>query len=847
MHRSAKDKLGRKLTGRFLVYAIASVMIVSALVAWVGMMPLYQELSRNQEQNLAFGAHTRAQTLDQLLAKKISVARQITSRTQARIALERYNQGEIDLNEFQNFSQPILSDALARSISVTGITRLDKEAQLAVTVGKPVPESFWQEAVGGKDEQLLRCPVEIEGENWLLIYAPILDREDNRVGTDIVVFGLQSLLDLVRDYSGLGESGELILAIRSSDGECHLLAPLRDGSNPDLKSSSLAKAIVQGLKGELGSVEAPEMGRAILSYHAIDNAPWVAILKMDRGELYKNIRQKLAGLSFFILVLSLLGAGGAVALLRPLAGRVIMKTDELEDEISRKTSDLEKANRVLESFFQVSLDMLCIAGLDGYFKRINPAFRETLGFSRDELMAKPFIEFVHPDDRESTTQAVQKLASGEMVVSFENRYLHKDGTYRWIEWNSAPDDTSGLIYAAARDITSRKENEETLRSAKREAEQANLAKSEFLANMSHEIRTPMNGILGMTELLLHTPLNPEQSEYGKMAYQSAENLLNLLNDILDFSKIEAGKLELAAHPFQLRDSIGDTLQTLALTAQEKGLELAYSIAPEVPDSLIGDLGRLRQVLVNLVGNAIKFTKEGEVVVEIRSEETTDRLTVLHVSVRDTGIGISKQKLDRIFESFTQADASTTRTFGGTGLGLTISREIVAMMDGEISVDSELGKGSVFQFSAQLGIESGSTKKLDAPGSLHHLPVLVVDDNATNLRILLAILESWEMKPTGVANGREAIQVLEHASQNGTPYQVALLDFMMPEMDGMELAVRIQDLKLDPTPKLLLLSSAGTQTFEPGVKLERCLSKPIKPSSLLDAIVSSVGFTSREES
>lgn len=830
-----------------MVYAIASVVIVSALVAWIGMTPLYQELLRNQEQNLAFGAHTRAQTLDQLLAKKISVARQITSRTQARIALERYNLGEIDLEELQSFSEPILFDALARSQSVKGITRLDEEAQFAVSVGKKVPESFWQAASAEENEKLLRCPVQIENEDWLLIYTPILDREGARVGTDIVVFGLQSLQDLVRDYSGLGESGELILAITTNDGEWNLLAPLRDGSSPDLKTSSLSTAIDLGLKGDMGAVEAPEMGHAVLSYHPIENAPWVAILKMDRSELYRNIRQKLAGLAFFVLVLSLLGAGGAVVLLRPLAGRVIVKNEEMEHEISRKTSDLEKANKVLETFFQVSLDMLCIAGVNGYFKRINPAFRKTLGFSRDELLAKPFIEFVHPDDRDSTIQAVQKLASGDLVVSFENRYQHKDGTYRWIEWNSAPDEISGMIYAAARDITSRKEDEATLRAAKREAEHANKAKSEFLANMSHEIRTPMNGILGMTELLLHTPLSPEQSEYGKVAYQSAESLLNLLNDILDFSKIEAGKLELAPHRFQLRDSIGDTLQTLALSAQEKGLELAFSIDPKVPDHLIGDLGRLRQVLVNLVGNAIKFTEKGEVVVEISSEETAQGSTVLHFSVRDTGIGISKEKLDRIFDSFTQADTSTTRTFGGTGLGLAISREIVAMMGGEISVDSDPGKGSVFQFSARLGVESETAKNRNAPGVLHHLPVLAVDDNPTNLRILTSILESWEMKPAAFTNGREALDALEQADRDGHPFQVALLDYIMPEMDGMELAVRIQDLNLKPAPKLLLLSSAGTQTFEPGVKLDRCLSKPIKPSSLLDAIVNSIGHTPREKS
>ncbi|MDA0748632.1 MAG: ATP-binding protein, partial [bacterium] len=332
-------------------------------------------------------------------------------------------------------------------------------------------------------------------------------------------------------------------------------------------------------------------------------------------------------------------------------------------------------------FFTLSIDMLGIAGLDGYFKRLNPAFEKTLGYTTEELQSKPFIEFVHPEDRPATLAEVEKLATGATTIHFENRYQCKDGSYRWISWTASPSVEDGLLYAAARDITESKQAEEELRNAKQAAEAASRAKSEFLANMSHEIRTPMNGVIGMTELALDTSLTTEQREYLETVLTSASALLTLLNDILDFSKIEAGKFQIDNEPFSLKSTLADTLDLIALKAHQKDLELACRIHPDVPDLLVGDSGRLRQILVNLLGNAVKFTAKGEVVLQVATESKNTQNACLHFSITDTGIGIPKEKQKEIFNAFSQADGSTTRQYGGTGLGLTISSQLVEMMNG----------------------------------------------------------------------------------------------------------------------------------------------------------------------
>ncbi len=505
---------------------------------------------------------------------------------------------------------------------------------------------------------------------------------------------------------------------------------------------------------------------------------------------------------------------------------------------------LRSAEEKYRSIFENAVEGIFQTSPDGQYLGVNPALARIYGYaSPDELIHRvDDIErqlYVEPGRR---AEFVRIMCENDIVHNFESEIYRKDGSTIWISENArAVRDQQGAIAyyeGTVEDITERKNSEELYRQ-KEAAVAASHAKSEFLANMSHEIRTPLNGVIGMLELLAGTPLNVQQQRYARVAKTSADSLLSLINDILDFSKIEAGKLDLDQADFDLHLLLEDMTEMFAQRVETKRLELALHIRPEVPALVCGDSDRLRQVLVNLINNAIKFTDRGEVVIRAWVECHVDQDVLVRFSVQDTGIGIPRDRMHRLFKSFSQVDASTTRKYGGTGLGLAVSHRLVELMGGTIGVESTPDKGSTFSFNVRLGTRPQTRRNrrlLANPGALR---VLGVDDNATNLEILEAVLEGWGFDYETAADGPSALAAMQSAAAAGQPFQLAILDMQMPQMDGCQLA---QHIKQSPALKdtvLLILTSLGQHMSADEMRsigLAGYLTKPLRQSRLFDAIV-----------
>lgn len=526
--------------------------------------------------------------------------------------------------------------------------------------------------------------------------------------------------------------------------------------------------------------------------------------------------------------------------------RDITRRKRAEEARNRAEESVAANEARFRSMVEDSWEVIFLIDGEGGVRYMSSAVSRVLGYSEEEVLGQSVFRRMHARDVSAARQLLAKsLATPNLPVVGECKYRRKDRVWRWFEYtirNMLDNPAVGALVVISRDCTERIEREAELQRALKAAEAATRAKSEFLANMSHEIRTPMNGILGMTDLALSAEITPEQREYLETIKSSADSLLAVINDILDFSKIEAGKLDLERVEFDLVKTLGPALKALALQAGRKGLELNFLVEAEVPASVVTDPGRLRQVLVNLVGNAIKFTERGEVNVGVLSEAGEDGTDWLRFSVQDTGIGISPEKQRAIFDSFAQADSSVTRRYGGTGLGLTIARRLVEIMGGRLWLKSAPGEGSTFYFTVPVRV--GETQRQAEPDvDLEGLSVLVVDDNGTNRRILEKILLAWSMRPVLAEDARTALRELEREPATGQTFRLVLVDASMPEMDGFAL---IEGIRQDPRLAeltIIVLTSAG----HPGeiargreLGIAAYLIKPIGPAELREAMLRALG-------
>ena len=537
--------------------------------------------------------------------------------------------------------------------------------------------------------------------------------------------------------------------------------------------------------------------------------------------------------------------GSRAKVYRDSAGRPLRMTGVCWDITERKR---------LEDRFRLAVEAspaaLLMVHQDGRILMANSRGLAMFGYTAEEVVGQPIEVLVpprfragHPAHRDSFfNRPVQRAMGAELDLLG----VRKDGSEFPVKVGLSPVETAEgqAVICGVIDITDQKKTLEVMRQAREAAESASRAKSSFLANMSHEIRTPMNGIIGMAQLLAQTELRSHQRDYLATVEESAHILLRLLNDILDFSKIEAGKLELECVDFQLSECVARASQMLVLRATEKGLEIACRVAPEIPDHLRGDSGRLQQVLVNLLGNAVKFTEAGEIFVNVNAESITADKVRLHISVSDTGIGIPKDKVEQVFHPFEQAESSTTRRFGGTGLGLPISRQLVEMMHGRLWIDSELGRGSTFHFTAEFGIAADQHRAAPAElDSLRDLPVLVVDDNFTNRRILSEMLQHWHMQPVLADSAAAARQALQAAAASLRPIRLILLDHHMPGEDGIHFAESLHGMQQHGQCPIIMISSGSPPIdVELGQKygIGRFMTKPVIASELLNEVLHQFG-------
>ncbi len=790
----------------------------------------------------------------------------------------------VERDEFRAFCRPLLRDyaGLEAVAWAPYVPEGDRSAQeshaprasgsvdrFVLAFSEPADQSVWPTGADlGRDPTLREVLAEAQRSGhtacaWpkasgdsprMLVIAPVLQKgtspPEAGVALQGVIVGALSMATVLNDALGRFEHVGIDLS---------LVDPSRDGPGRVLYTR---RSSVRARPWSFEDVDSAGGPQSHVVGLGVPGRDWVLVAQPT--DLY--LKRQRTWQPVAALLTALLVTGLVLVTAQELAQRaqkvrqmVHQRTAELREayeRLQRESRDLQQAQQATgdsQALYSSLVENLPVhvlrKDLAGRFTFANRLFCELLQRPLGEILGKTDYDLYPRELADKYRRDDDRVAtSGELFEDVEVN--EQDGDPRFVQVMKSPvRDAQGRIVgtqAVFWDVTARKLAERQLQQAKEAAEAANRAKSSFLANISHEIRTPMNAIVGMSEMMEQTKLSPEQREYLQVMQMSGENLLTLMSDLLDFSKIEAGRLDLEQTPFDLRDSLGDAMRSLAIRAHRKGLELACRVEREVPATVIGDPGRLRQVVLNMVDNAIKFTEQGEVVLGVDLQAHLDRQVELHFQVRDTGIGIAPDKHQRIFEVFEQVDAAMTRKFGGVGLGLSICSRLVGLMGGRIWLESVPGHGSTFHFTVRLGVVEPSATPLAAEerGPLQGLHVLVVDDNATNRAILEEMLRTWEMEPHGAGTLAEANAALQ--SVEGTRFALVLCDTTLPEDDGFRW---VQTLQSQGTAvKFIMLLTAG---LRPG-DLARCeemgmghVYKPVKPSDLMDAMACVLGFVPAE--
>ncbi|MFD2167683.1 response regulator [Thalassotalea euphylliae] len=566
-------------------------------------------------------------------------------------------------------------------------------------------------------------------------------------------------------------------------------------------------------------------------------------------ELLQIFKYTIIGMLAFSLVVIFGGTLFTLSMGTKATRSLSRSHNELESIVASRTAELQHTMKRISTIIDNASDGIVVINASGTVEEFSPSAENMFGYQRDEILGKDITLIMEKPFHHA---ASQELSTGTQFV-IEQKGKRKDGSEFdiGIAVGDARLDNLHIFTGMVRDITLKKEQELALEKAKTSAEEATQAKSDFLANMSHEIRTPMNAIIGMSYLALQTRLDEKQIDYVNKIHSSANSLLGIINDILDFSKIEAGKLTLEQAPFNLQETLEHLVQIISFKSQQKGLELLIDLANDVPLGLKGDSLRLAQILINLANNAIKFTDEGSIIIKIRANTQSDTHAQLQFSVTDTGIGMNEEQLGRLFQSFSQADASTTRKYGGTGLGLTISKSLAEMMGGEIWVESEPNKGSTFSFTANFTIAKDAVITESSAPDLKHLRILIVDDSEAAREILVNIANSLEISTTCVSNAKAAITELEESSARNKTIDVMLCDWQMPGIDGLDLAGMIRTSNnLSIQPKIIMITAYDKDEMvdaAQGIDINGFLTKPLNASSLVDALMNALGTARKSKS